>query len=92
MTLQSVTHIPLAIGTLGWRTLTAPVANHGSPPMAPFVIVNGEPRPTSITPVYEQIKQTSIDLQAIIGSWLWKLEAINRSGQGDTFRFCCRWF
>ena len=51
----------------------------------PFVIVNGEPRPSSITPVYEQIKQTSIDLQAIIGSWLWKLEAINRSGQGETF-------
>jgi len=51
----------------------------------PFVIVNGEPRPSSITPVYEQIKQTSIDLQAIIGSWLWKLEAISRSGQGKTF-------
>ncbi len=46
-------------------------------------IVNN--RPTSIVPVYEQIKQTSVDLQAIIGSWLWKLEAINRSGQGETF-------
>jgi len=35
-----------------------------------------------ITPYYEIINQTSIDLQAIYGSWLWKLEAITRSGQG----------
>lgn len=47
-------------------------------------IVNGVP--TSIAPVYEQINQTSVDLQAISGSWLWKLEAINRSGQGKTFQ------
>lgn len=47
-------------------------------------IVNGAP--TSVVPVYEQINQTSIDLQAIMGSWLWKLEAINRSGQGKTFQ------
>jgi hypothetical protein len=39
----------------------------------------------SVSPLYEQIKQTSVDLQASIGSWLWKLEAINRSGQGKTF-------
>lgn len=47
-------------------------------------IVNGVP--TSVAPVYEQINQTSLDLQAITGSWLWKLEAINRSGQGETFQ------
>lgn len=41
--------------------------------------------PGFITPLYEQINQTSIDLQAVLGSWLWKLEAINRSGQGETF-------
>ena len=47
-------------------------------------IVNGAP--TSVAPLYEQIEQTSLDLQAISGSWLWKLEAINRSGQGKTFQ------
>lgn len=47
-------------------------------------IVNGVP--TSVAPLYEQIEQTSIDLQAITGSWLWKLEAINRIGQGKTFQ------
>lgn len=47
-------------------------------------IVNGVP--SSISPLYEQIEQTSLDLQANIGSWLWKLEAINRIGQGETFQ------
>ncbi|MGB5442200.1 MAG: hypothetical protein WBN57_06190 [Gammaproteobacteria bacterium] len=37
---------------------------------------------SEITPVYEIINQTSIDLQAIYGSWLLKLEALTRSGQG----------
>jgi len=36
-----------------------------------------------LTPYYEIINQTSIDLQAIYGSWLWKLEAFTRSGQGE---------
>lgn len=40
----------------------------------------------SLLPLYELINQTSIDLQAITGSWLWKFEAINRSGQGKTFQ------
>jgi hypothetical protein len=40
---------------------------------------------SEINPLYEIIDQTSIDLQAIYGSWLWKLEAITRSGQGDRF-------
>jgi len=38
---------------------------------------------SEITPYYEIIHQTSLDLQAIYGSWLWKLEAITRSGQGE---------
>jgi len=38
---------------------------------------------SKINPLYEIVDQTSIDLQAIYGSWLWKLEAISRSGQGD---------
>jgi hypothetical protein len=35
-----------------------------------------------LTPYYEIINQTSLDLQAIFGGWLLKLEAIVRSGQG----------
>ncbi len=34
-----------------------------------------------LVPVYETIDQTGLDLQATLGSWLWKLEAIHRSGQ-----------
>lgn len=34
---------------------------------------NGAPR---LIPRYNQIKQTGLELQAIIGDWLWKLEAI----------------
>lgn len=37
-------------------------------------------------PFYDLIEQTSIDLQATKGSWLWKLEAFNRSGQGQSFQ------
>ena len=37
---------------------------------------------SAITPYYEIINQTSLDLQAITGGWLWKLEAVSRSGQG----------
>lgn len=36
-----------------------------------------------VTPLYETIDQTSLDLQAIYGSWLLKMEALTRSGQGD---------
>ena len=42
--------------------------------------------PTEITPYYELVHQTSLDLQAVFGGWLWKLEAINRTGQGKTIR------
>lgn len=38
-----------------------------------------------LVPLYELIAQTGLDLQATIGSWLWKLEAIRREGQGPTF-------
>lgn len=34
-------------------------------------------------PFYEQIDQFGIDLQATFGDWLWKLEAITRTGQKD---------
>lgn len=38
-----------------------------------------------LRPVYEQINQFGLDLQATLGAWLWKLEAIHRSGQGDDY-------
>lgn len=38
-----------------------------------------------LVPLYELINQTSLDLQATKGNWLWKLEAIRRSGQGATY-------
>ena len=34
-------------------------------------------------PKYEQIKQTSLDASYVIGEWLWKLESIYRTGQGN---------
>lgn len=53
-----------------------------------FVVEPGAFNPATgeiskVTPLYEVIDQTSIDLQAIYGSWLWKMEAYTRSGQGD---------
>ncbi|WP_456376789.1 hypothetical protein [Thiolapillus sp.] len=35
-----------------------------------------------LIPYYPLIEQTSLDLQAIKGDWLWKLEAISRNGMG----------
>ena len=39
----------------------------------------------AFTPIYDQIRQAGIDAQWTSGNWLWKLEAINRSGQGPDF-------
>jgi len=36
-------------------------------------------------PIYEQIDQTGVDAQFTWNSWLWKLEAIRRTGQGESF-------
>jgi hypothetical protein len=38
-----------------------------------------------LVPYYEQIQQTGLDLQLAAGSWLWKFEAIYRTGQGEDF-------
>ena len=43
---------------------------------------SGEP---VITPFYDVINQTSLDLQATKGNMLWKLEALHRSGQEETY-------
>lgn len=42
--------------------------------------VDGAGNPVLI-PFYDLIEQTSLDVQATKGSWLWKLEAISRGGQ-----------
>jgi hypothetical protein len=52
-----------------------------------FIVLPGafDPQTMTIsefTPFYEIIHQTSLDLQAVYGGWLWKLEAVVRSGQG----------
>jgi hypothetical protein len=36
-----------------------------------------------LTPYYEQINQTGLELQLITGGWLWKLESIYRTGQSN---------
>lgn len=38
-----------------------------------------------LIPRYVVISQVSIDLQGVVGDWLWKLEALQRSGQGESF-------
>lgn len=38
-----------------------------------------------LIPYYDIIHQTGLDVQATLDAWLWKLEAIHRSGQGETF-------
>ncbi|MDP6041671.1 MAG: hypothetical protein QGG64_24205, partial [Candidatus Latescibacteria bacterium] len=38
-----------------------------------------------LRPFYDRVHQTGLELQAITGGWLWKLEGIHRSGQGKRF-------
>jgi len=38
-----------------------------------------------LVPYYPQIRQSGLDLQVIVGEWLWKLETISRSQQGSRF-------
>ena len=38
-----------------------------------------------LAPIYELIHQTGADVQATLGNWLLKFEALRRQGQGDTF-------
>ncbi len=39
----------------------------------------------AVRPRYDIIDQTSLDFQWTHNAWLWKLEAIGREGEGDTF-------
>lgn len=47
--------------------------------------VDAAGRVVKIAPLYETINQTSLDVQMTRGSWLWKLEAMLRSGMDKTF-------
>jgi len=38
-----------------------------------------------LIPVYNLIEQWGLDVQATLGSWLWKAEVIHRSGQGKAY-------
>ncbi len=38
-----------------------------------------------LTPLYPLINQTGLDVQATVGGWLFKLEAITRGGQGERY-------
>lgn len=38
-----------------------------------------------LIPVYNLIEQWGLDVQATLGDWLWKAEAIHRSGQGKAY-------
>jgi len=42
-------------------------------------------RGPSLRPFYDQIDQLGVDVQATLGAWLWKFEAIHRSGQGQSY-------
>lgn len=58
---------------------------HGTgrqPTLLPQLSQAGE---LKLIPFYDQIDQTSLDVQTTKGSWLWKLESLVRSGQGSTF-------
>jgi hypothetical protein len=52
------------------------------PTLLPAIAPDGS---AILVPFYEQIEQGSIDLQAVAGEWLLKLEALGRSGQDETF-------
>lgn len=53
------------------------------PRLVPGLDGNGLP---VLIPNYDLIHQTGLDVQLTEGSWLWKLEAIERRGSGTTFR------
>ncbi len=48
-----------------------------------FVLGLNDKGQTVLIPAYDLIEQWGLDLQATLDDWLWKFEAINRSGQAD---------
>lgn len=52
------------------------------PTLNPGIDAAGQP---VLIPFYPIINQTSLDLQATLGGWLWKLEWLTRGGQDERF-------
>jgi len=50
-----------------------------------LLLSSNEKGETIFVPFYEQINQTGVYLQLVVGEWLWKLESISRSGQSEDF-------
>lgn len=58
---------------------------HGTnrdPILTPRLNSNGD---TVLVPLYEQMDQLGVDIQATVDSWLWKFEAIHRDTARDDF-------
>ena len=51
----------------------------------PLLIPRGQGNEVVLVPVYNQIAQTGIDLQATLDQWLLKLETVYQTGHGDPF-------
>ena len=58
---------------------------HGTAREPRFTLIGVPTAPTGLAPVYERIHQLGVDAQLTHEAWLWKLEAITRSGQGERF-------
>ena len=59
--------------------------------LATFKGTDREPRLTlgnnnELQPYYQQMWQVSTDVQAILGEWSWKLEALHKSGQYEDYQ------
>lgn len=67
---------PLDVGVAHFR------GTGREPRLLPGIDAQGRP---VLAPSYEQIEQTSLDLQATLGPWLWKLEALDRRDRLDHF-------
>jgi hypothetical protein len=55
------------------------------PRLVPHFPPGQQNNPDHVTPYYDIINQTSLDLQGAVGNWLFKLEAMTRGGQGPRF-------
>lgn len=51
-----------------------------------FISQTSRPGDTVLIPYYQQISQTSVDIQMVYGEWLFKGEAFYRTGQGKNFK------
>ena len=58
---------------------------HGTSRDPRFILDDSDIDDPVLIPFYDQIDQTGLDAQMTRNSWLWKLEAIRRSGQESSF-------